>query len=277
MGLIDLAKKINKKGDHFIKKNGINEFHKKASELLNAQVASQFDFQEIVEESFKVKHPHYFGQLEFSDLPITISRGTHCFIDLYFWRRRPTVIHNHHFAGAFMCLTGKNVDLEFSFKKELHLGQFHALGKLELKRQKQMVAGDITEIGFMNKFIHQNHHQSDLTVNLCFRTPQTPGKNLSHFLYSGLRYEKNPLLLGRVQRLLRFIDLGDFDLNKVEFNNDDAIHFLLQTYETRSANPRLLKTINLMNKKIKKELGLDISKLVRIHDEQMEKIESEYE
>lgn len=278
MSLIDLAKKINHQGDLFIKKNGIKDFHKKASELLvNSNLEKDFDFESLVQFTFKSKNNHHFKNLEFSDLPITIAQGEHCFIDVYFWRRRPTVIHNHHFSGAFMCLQGNNVDLEFSFKKEKKLGKFHDLGQLVLKNTRNLAPGDIAQIASMDKFIHQNHHQAELTVNLCFRTPQLPSKSLSNYLFSGLRYEKNAELIARVNRLLRFVDLGVFNPEKININNDDALNFLIQTYETKSQNPRLLKLRKIMHKRIVNEFGLDISELLKEQDLKMEKIENEYE
>ena len=278
MAIIELAKKINRKGDLFIKKNGITDFHKKASELLaTSDLSEHFDFEEIVQSAFDSKHPQHFKSLEFSDLPITIAQGENCFIDIYFWRRRPTVIHNHHFTGAFMCLFGSNVDLEFTFKREKKLGKFHDLGTVELKNTRQILPGDIAEIALMDKFIHQNHHQAELTVNLCFRTPQDPVKSLSNYLFSGLRYEKNTELLGRVARLQRFIDLGVFNSDKVNINNDDAINFLIQTFDTRSENPRLLKLRAKLDKRIKEELGVDVTKLLKQHDLEMDKIENDYQ
>ncbi len=278
MSLLQLSKKLNRQGDLFIKKHGIKDFHKKASELLSiSDLSEKFNFQEIVQSAFDGKHPQHFKSLEFSDLPVTIAQGENCFIDVYFWRRRPTVIHNHHFTGAFMCLTGSNVDLEFTFKRQKKLGKHHDIGTLELKHTRQILPGDIAEISFMDKFIHQNHHQAELTVNLCFRTPQDPVKSLSNYTFSGLRYEKNSELLGRVARLMRFVDLGVFNPEKVKINNDDAINFLIQTYETKSGNPRLLKLRKDLEKRIKNETGVEISKLIKEHDLQMEKIENDYE
>ncbi len=278
MSLIQVAKKINRQGDLYIRKNGIKEFHKKAAELLAASdLSKSFNFEEIVQSAFDNKHPQHFKTLEFSDLPVTIAQGENCFIDVYFWRRRPTVIHNHHFTGAFLCLTGSNVDLEFTFKRERKLGKFHDLGSIELKHSRNILPGDIAEIPFMDKFIHQNHHQAELTVNLCFRTPQDGTKSLSNYLYSGLRYEKNNELLGRVARLMRFVDLGAFNPEKVNINNDDAINFLIQNYDSRSQNPRLVKLRTLLEKRIKKELGIEIPKLIKEHDLKMEEIENDYE
>lgn len=276
--MIDILKKLNKKGDAFIAKHGIKDFHKKAAELLaDADLPARYNFQELVNHSLSGKHTQYFQSLEFSDLPLTLSFGEHCFIDVYFWLRRPTVIHNHHFAGAFMCLQGNNLDLEFTFKKERKLGKFHDLGVLTLKEERNMRPGDIAEIAFMNKFIHQNHHLDELTVNLCFRTPREVNKNLSNYLFSGLRYEKDPILLGRVARLQRMIDLGVLDHRKANVTIDDAIYFLIQTFETRSQNPRLLRIRKALDQRVKEELGVDISGLLRTHNQRFEEIENNYE
>ena len=117
--MIKLAQKLVKSGDRFIAQHGVKEFHKKAADLLSSSTLAQdYDYQEIVTEAFTPsfqRHPQNFASLEFSDLPITLARGKNCFIDVYFWRRRPTVIHNHHFVGAFQCLHGSNLDLEFQF------------------------------------------------------------------------------------------------------------------------------------------------------------------
>ena len=278
MSFLKMASRLNRQGDYFIKRNGIKDFHKKASELLSeSHLLDQFNLSPIIESIFQPKKKHHFKNLEFSDLPITISQGEFCFIDIYFWLRRPTVVHNHHFTGAFMCLSGNNVDLEFKFKKTKKLGKYHDLGELTLKQTRNLLPGDIAEIGLMDKFIHQNHHQADLTVNLCFRTPQDPRKSLSNYLYSGLRYEKNVDLLARVGRLHKILDLGLFDRDKIKISPDDAINFLIQTHGTRSQNPKLLNLRMELFKRIKNEFGVNVSSMLEEHELMMDKIENDYE
>lgn len=280
MNIVKLAHKINRKGDQFISKNGSKDFHKIATDLLlNSEFSKSFNYQDIVNSAFvnTTSLKQNFKQLEFSDLPLTLSRGEHCFIDIYFWRRRPTVIHNHHFSGAFMCLTGNNVDLEFTFKKKQKVGNYHDVGELVLSQSRNLKAGDVATIAPMGKFIHQNHHQAELTVNLCFRTPELPGKNLSNYLYSGLRFEKNPVLLGRVSRLRRFIDLGDFKFKDVNVTSDDAVNFLIQNHRTNSQNPRLLKVIRTLDKRLQEEFGLNVPDMMDDHEKQFEKLENDYE
>lgn len=280
MNIVKLAQTINRKGDLFIKKNGSKDFHKKATDLLlSSGLSKSFNYQDIVNSAFEntTSLKQNFKQLEFSDLPVTLSRGEHCFIDIYFWRRRPTVIHNHHFSGAFMCLTGNNVDLEFTFEKNKKIGKFHDVGELTLAQTRNLKAGDVATIAPMDKFIHQNHHQAELTVNLCFRTPEIEGKNLSNYLYSGLRFEKNPVLLGRVSRLRRFIDLGEFKFKDVNVTSDDAVNFLIQNHKTNSQNPRLLKVIRTLDKRLQDEFGLNVTLKMDEHEKHFEKLENDYE
>lgn len=280
MKITELARKLNAKGDQFIGKHGLKDFHKFAADLLSgSDLAKAYDYQELVAASFnkQTSSIQNFKQLEFSDLPLTLSREKHCFIEVYFWRRRPTTIHNHHFSGAFMCLTGNNVDLEFTFKRQKKIGKFHETGELTLQETRNLVSGSVAEIAPLNKFIHQNHHQAGLTVNLCFRTPDLSGKNLSNYLSSGLRYEKDPELMGRSARLKRFIDIGEFDPKKLKFSTDDAVHFLIQHMGTESRNPRLIAIMKAFDKRLKDEYGLDVHRLINEHDAWFEKLENDYQ
>ncbi len=278
MKIREISKKMTKRGDHFISKNGLSEFHLMAeNELKLSSLHELFNLQEIADLTSKVKHSQSFNNLEFSDLPLTIARGEHCFIDLYFWRRRPTVIHNHHFVGSFMCLLGKNLDHEYKFKKTRRLTPFHDLGEIHLKCERVLLPGDSAPIPYLDKFIHQNHHQAELTVNVCFRSPQESSKCLSNYLFSGLRYGKDPALLGKVARLRRLLDLGDFDFKKIKLSYAELMQFLIESYGSASLNPRFLKFREYADKKIRKELNTDIQKLIEIHDKKFEEIENDYE
>ncbi|WP_408098033.1 hypothetical protein ACJVC5_03665 [Peredibacter sp. HCB2-198] len=278
--MIKTAQKLIKSADRFLETNGSKNFHLKAAELLEtARLDKEYDFEQLVQESFKksFRHEQNFAHFEFSDLPVTLARGKHSFIDIYFWRRRPTVIHNHHFTGAFQCLEGKNLDLEFEFKEKEKIGKYHAMGEVRIVRSHMIMPGHIQPIAPLNKFIHQNHHHSDLTVNLCFRTIDVQKQHLSNYLFSGLRFEKNPELLSRVERLFRFTNLGDFNPQRLELNLDDAMSFLLHTEGSTSQNKNFLKLKNLLEKRVKKETGLNITKLYDLHEAQLDKIQDEYE
>jgi len=274
------ARELTKLGDQFIQKYGSKNFHKLAKDLLfDQKMHESFDYKDLVEAAFSKKfNPRQnFRSLEFSDLPLTIARGEECFIDVYFWRRRPTVIHNHHFRGAFQCLLGLNVDSEFKYNQTTKFTKFHSLGKLELQNMSQLSRGEIKSIDFQDKFIHQNHHQANLTVNLCFRTPDVAKKNLSNFLYSGIKFEKDQLSLARAQRLFAFTRIEDFEYRKLELSLEDAFNFLLMSHGSSAANPRFITLKKFLESKIKKETGLNFGKLLNDHDRELDRIEALYE
>ena len=279
MKIIECAQSLVQKGDEFLKKHGPLQFHEKASQLLSiGNLCEAFDFKELVEASMSpsFNHKQNFASIDFSDLPITLMRGEQCFLDIYFWRRRPTVIHNHHFIGAFQCLEGINKDLEFEFKSMKKLGHYHEHGILNLVRSRELKKGDIAEIDLLDKFIHQNHHQADLTINACFRIADFGETYLSEYLYSGLRMEKNKNLIQRTSRLMSLIHLGDFNLDEIDLTIDDMISFLVLNYRTESKNLKLLKMIHFMDLKIKKEVGLDVAQLLKVHELEISKLEDEY-
>jgi hypothetical protein len=218
-----------------------------------------------------------YSQLDFSDLPITLAHSEHCLIDVYFWRRRATTIHNHHFSGAFVCLEGKNIDLEFQFSGQKMLGQFHELGTLSLHQSRTIGKGDIATVAPLEGFIHQTHHHADLTANLIFRTRDYQNKNLSSYLFSGLRFEKDPGLLGRVARLQRLIELGKVDIPTLSLTVDDMLVFLMNTHGHSSKLPLLLKTIATFEKRLEDEHGISLPALLEKHHQEFDRIENDYE
>ena len=277
--LMATAKMLTKKGDDFILKHGPLDFHHKAHELLiSAKLDQIFNYEELVLASFKqnFNSQQNYGPFQFSDLPITIAAGEHCFLDIYFWRRRPTVIHDHHFTGAFQCLEGINVDLEFEYIKTKNLGLFHDLGEVKLKQTRQLKKGDIASIDLLDKFIHQNHHQAELTINACFRTPDIGSTNLSNYLYSGLRYEKHPELLNRINRLISFIYISDFKIDELEINIDDALNFLIRNYRSESCGQRFLEIKKFMENKVQNGLSIDLYKMLDEHELKMDELENHY-
>ena len=280
MKLSEIARKVNQEGDNFIKNHGTKMFHEFAAETLSQySFKDLYNFEEVSQFLFSSDSPQIqnFKALEFSDLPVTLSRGESCFIDLYFWRRRPTTIHNHHFSGAFVGLLGKNVDLEFTFASERKVGEFHEMGEITLKKEMVIGPGDIHPIAPLNGFIHQNHHQADLTVNLCFRTNEIKDQSLSNYLYSGLRYTKNSELMVRSSQLRRLIDIGSINVSSLNLNLDDAISFLLLNYGIESGNPAFRHAINFCQEKVINEGCLNIAKLLELHEQKCSELEENYE
>ena len=273
--LIDLSQDLVKRGDEFIAAHGPLKFFDKAQSLLQeAKLHEAFCLEDLIKASFEntFNQNQNYAFFQFSDLPVTIAMGKHCFLDLYFWRRRPTTIHNHHFTGAFQCLEGINVDLEFEYVKEKSLGLYHDLGQLRLRHSRTLLKGDIAPIDLLDKFIHQNHHQAELTINACFRTPDIGEVNLSNYTYSGLRNEQHPHVLDRISRLLSFINVGDFDVRSLNLTTDDVINFLIRTYQSHSKNKKLLEVRSYMRSLV----ACDIDRLLDEHEAKMSELEEQY-
>lgn len=278
--LINCALELVRKGDEYLSHNGPKDFHLMAQEsLIHSDIETLYNLKELVKSSFEdeFEKQQNYHSFEFSDLPLTLARGEHCFVDLYFWRRRPTVIHNHHFSGAFICLDGSNVDYEYTFDPTQTLGKFHTLGKLNLISKKRIGPGDVVGIDMLDKFIHQNHHHADLTVNVCFRTPDRKGESISNFLSTGLKYSKEASLLHRVERLIRFYSLADFEASELKLNVDDALNFLIQTHYMDSGNRKLLRAREFFRDIVKQKTGIDIDTHLRQHEAQLTMIEEDYD
>lgn len=176
-----------------------------------------------------------------------------------------------------MCLEGSNLDFEYSFTPIKQLGKFHAQGELKLVSTRVIKRGDSAEIDFQDKFIHQNHHHSDLTVNLCFRTPEQTGSNIANFLYSGLRFEKDPHLLYQVEKLKRFTALGEFDFETLPFSLDEALYCLIDNYQSPIMNSTWLKLKAFLEIRVKQETGLDVSALMDQHEKTLDQLQDEYD
>ena len=277
--LISHAVKLTKLGDSFIKKNGERKFHQEAASLLlNARMHERFDLQNLIAESFskKFNHEQNFKSLEFSDLPVTIARGEHCFIDLYFWRRRPTTIHNHHFTGAFQCLVGANTELKYKFIKKSDMTKFHSLGELREIEETKVLPGDIQPIDLQDRFIHQSYHQSDITVNLCFRTPDFRSKNLANFFHPGFKYEKDFQTIQKAQRLYAFAFIDEVNPDKISVTPEVALTFLIETMNSGSSHPSILQLQKKLLSRIKNEFKVDFKKLIFSHEYYLNEIESRY-
>ena len=277
---LSIAQDLVQKSDSYLETHGHLEFHQEASDLLaRSEISQAFDLKSFTENALKQSFliTQNYGASQFSDLPITVAKGKHCFLDLYFWRRRPTVIHTHHLSGALLCLEGRNVDLEFEFTASRKLGAYITQGDVRLKHSNHLGPGDVKGIPFLDRFIHQTHHHADLTLNLCLRTPEIGEENLSNYLFSGLKYEKGNLLLSRYDRLSGFIRLTQIDPEKLDLTLDDAIYFVIQNFHSTSESVQFKKVYEYLLRKIREETGLDLVKLLRDHDQMYDSIQAEYD
>jgi hypothetical protein len=273
-----LISDLNQKADAFLAKEGIGSFHLWAQDaLVKSRLHETFDFHEVIKHSFQSSFPiQNFKSFEFSDLPFTLSRGKHCFIDLYCWQRRPTTVHDHHFSGAFLCLEGQNQDLHFEFQERKRWSSYYSQGNLLLTKTRELKRGDAVAIAPLDQFIHQNHHHGDLTINLTLRTPDLGEESLSNYFYSGLKQTKNPFLLHRTERLLKILALGLIDTASLDITQDDAITFLIRTYGTESQNESLLELRQALRARIQQELAMNIDDLILEHEKKMDDLYESY-
>lgn len=175
-----------------------------------------------------------------------------------------------------MCMEGHNVDIEYDFQKHSSIGHLIELGKLSVKKEKTMKAGDVATIAPLDKYIHQNHHQSDLTINLTFRTNNLKNKNLSNYLFSGIKYEKDISTLNRLHILRRGIDFSVIKTENLSLSDEEAIYFLTQHYEEGSGNKHLSFFADKLESQIKKKFQISVMKLLRDHDKKLSEMEDSY-
>ena len=276
MLFFEKAKEVVRQADQFLTHQDLFSFPDKAKYLLeSAKLHESYDLKSVISESLKhefstpQKYPHF----EFSDFPLTIAQGEHCFIDLYCWRRRPTSIHHHHFVGAFQCLSGENLDWTYEYQETKKLGDFHSIGNLNLIKKQSVLPGDIVPIKWQEDFIHQNLHDADLTVNICLRTHDRTGAYLSDYLSSGLKTIKHPMLIERGERLYHSLFLSSMSRSQLNLNLDESIFFLTQTYGYSSQGSAFLKLRKELSEQLLSELHLDVDQLCREHENHLNNLE----
>jgi hypothetical protein len=83
-------------------------------------------------------------------------------------------------------------------------------------------------------------------------------------------------LLEKVDRLISFCNLEDFDYKALNLNHDDAINFLIQTQGLGLGSQRIILLQKFLLKKLKAELDLDLVKLLKSHDKTLDRIQEQY-
>ena len=71
--------------------------------------------------------------------------------------------------------------------------------------------------------------------------------------------------------------MGEFNIHKLDITIDDAIHFLIRSYRSEASSRKFHEVKNFMEKMVMKELGLDISKLLDVHEIKMDELENDYD
>ena len=136
-----------------------------------------------------------FPSGHFADLSFTLFRNDNFLLDLYVWNHQDTNIHDHHFSGAFKVIQGESFHIEYDFQKLKSITPWLDAGKLKIKEQSNLVAGDVKTIFFKDDFIHQNMHTTNPCVTLCLRTLDHPKISLSSYYNLGMK-----ILMGQMSQ-----------------------------------------------------------------------------
>ena len=128
-----------------------------------------------------------FPNGEFSDFPLTLVRTDKILIDIYFWFKSDTSIHNHHFCGAFKIIGGDSYQVSYRFDKTKTISPGLDEGVMTQIGNEHLTLGSVNTIKLKDNFIHHVFHLGKPTITLCVRTPFLDNENLSTFLYPKYR------------------------------------------------------------------------------------------
>lgn len=217
-----------------------------------------------------------FPEGEFSDFPLTLVRTEKILIDMYFWFKSDTSIHNHHFCGAFKIIGGESYQVSYRFDKTNNISPGLDEGVMTQVKNEHLTLGSVNTIKLRDNFIHHVFHLGKPTITLCVRTPFLEGEDLSTFIYPKyrvviskisipqkkwlqilrLQLEQDPGYLGTIPwadgEIARMLYLSS--LRQLQFTPEVA-NYLLNYLEKKSSMSdffELLKKQTLLNDKLKK-------------------------
>ena len=176
-------------------KNWFNDFPKIATEQLHKLNTASLQDPNVLAKILSIKKwpAQQFPSGHFADLSFTLFRNENFLLDLYFWNHQDTSIHDHHFSGAFKVIQGESFHIEYDFQKSKVITPWLQEGKLKIKEQSNLVAGDVKTILFKHDFIHQNMHTTNPCVTLCLRTLDHPKISLSSYYNLGMKILMTPM------------------------------------------------------------------------------------
>lgn len=130
---------------------------------------------------------------KFSSEDYTLFRTDDFALDVYFWLKQDTSIHDHSFHGAFRVLEGQNLQIDFDFQdceeaKSTGVKSW-TFGNLKLRDRRLQAPGTFQKIEHGAGFIHQVIHMTPVVVTLCLRTIRTDSKPAHLYFYPELRVQ----------------------------------------------------------------------------------------
>jgi hypothetical protein len=162
--------------------------------LSTANAHLEFNQNDLLKEMLDSQINSYYTAGTFSDFNCLLEENEYFRTELYFWDRRDTGIHSHPFLGAFQCLKGSlmAIDYKFSASTVINGSREVSLGELTLTKTQKIMAGDVYPIDQGTNHIHKTIHMEP-TINLCIRSRTENSVPNFSFLYPGLRIQKKPL------------------------------------------------------------------------------------
>src|ERR1044071_9005127 len=111
---------------------------------------------------------------QFGEPPITLYSGPRFQIDVYFWFRGTTAIHEHGFCGAFQVLHGSSIHSWYEFELREKVSSFCQIGDMRLKSCNLLNVGDVQEILPGRQYIHSLFHLDHPSATIVVRTDKSP-------------------------------------------------------------------------------------------------------
>jgi hypothetical protein len=174
-----------------------------------------------------------FNGQDFSQFPLTLLNYEGYNLDLYFWNKANTSIHDHNFSGAFKVIKGIYFQTTFRFEKIKVYNDWLAQGDLNKIKSEKLIAGDVIGIKRGSDFIHETYHFEGECVTACLRSEARTGP-LHSFFPPSLRLKSVPFDLKEIKMLdyIRFLMLTITE-------NTETIRSLLSDF----SNPILCQII----------------------------------
>ena len=127
------------------------------------------------------------GNSNFGDCSITLWENQAFYIEVIFWNRMWTSIHEHGFSGAFLNLTGERFVAEYKFDEEIRIEEKLRKGILSKKKIESMQVGDVRLILEGMDGIHRTMSVEGLGVSFVIRTKKEKSSQFS-FFSNGMAY-----------------------------------------------------------------------------------------
>jgi len=106
----------------------------------------------------------------FSDCQLQIFANERFVIEILFWTKSTTNIHQHGFSGAFCVVAGSSLHTEFKFTLKQRFNGGLILGEMTASPPELFRTGRVQPIAPGNRFIHRLFHLDQPSVSLVIRT-----------------------------------------------------------------------------------------------------------